>query len=61
MPKVKVIELEDGSVVFETTSEEYTPFKPDDPNCTCTDCPLKDRCAYAYDPYNTDGDCLLGK
>jgi len=28
---------------------------------TCDYCPNKTTCNYAYDPYNTDGDCLLEK
>ncbi len=28
---------------------------------TCDQCPCRCRCPYAYDPYNTDGDCLLAK
>lgn len=42
------------------TREE--PLKPFD-GCTCNDCPsAKDgSCEYAYDPYNTHGDCLAVK
>jgi hypothetical protein len=28
---------------------------------TCHHCPQKDTCEYAYDLYNTDGDCLAVK
>lgn len=28
---------------------------------TCEECPLRRTCVYAFDPYNTDGDCLLDK
>ena len=28
---------------------------------TCYDCPSKETCRYAWDPYNTDGDCLASK
>ena len=28
---------------------------------TCDFCSLKNKCEYAYDPYNTDGDCLAVK
>lgn len=28
---------------------------------TCWDCPDKDDCFCAFDPYNTDGDCLASK
>jgi hypothetical protein len=29
--------------------------------CTCTDCAIRGDCEYAYDGYNTEGDCLKGK
>lgn len=67
MPKVKVIQLEDGNVILEEVEEEttdeisYLPFKPGDARCTCTDCPINSNCMYAWDDYNTDGDCLLEK
>jgi hypothetical protein len=28
---------------------------------TCRDCPEEEICPLAYDPYNTDGDCLMMK
>jgi len=28
---------------------------------TCDYCPDKHRCLYAYDTYNTDGDCIAIK
>lgn len=28
---------------------------------TCYGCPLQDGCKYAFDLYNTKGDCLNGK
>jgi len=28
---------------------------------TCDNCPDRDKCEYAYDPYCTDGDCLAVK
>lgn len=28
---------------------------------TCHDCPHKATCEYAWDPYNTGGDCLASK
>lgn len=28
---------------------------------TCADCPLVKQCVFAYDPYNTDGDCIAEK
>lgn len=28
---------------------------------TCNECPDKDMCEFAWDLYNTDGDCLLDK
>ena len=30
-------------------------------DCTCVNCPINDTCIYAFDDYNTDGDCLLDK
>jgi len=28
---------------------------------TCDTCPNRTKCRWAYDPYNTDGDCLALK
>lgn len=28
---------------------------------TCDDCGLKHKCAFVYDGYNTNGDCLADK
>ena len=28
---------------------------------TCANCTSVDECPYAWDPYNTDGDCLAMK
>ena len=28
---------------------------------TCNKCPDVEECPYAWDPYNTDGDCLADK
>lgn len=28
---------------------------------TCDECPAKKTCQFAFDPYNTDGDCLAEK
>lgn len=28
---------------------------------TCDDCPAKPTCEWAFDPYNTDDDCLAEK
>ncbi len=28
---------------------------------TCDRCPVREKCEWAYDPYNTDGDCLAVK
>lgn len=28
---------------------------------TCESCPINDTCDLAFDPYNTDGDCLAEK
>ena len=29
--------------------------------CTCNSCSNKDNCKYAFDLYNTEGDCLASK
>ena len=29
--------------------------------CTCTNCPENKSCLYAFDAYNTNGDCLAEK
>ena len=29
--------------------------------CTCSNCPIRWKCEWAYDEYNTDGDCLAVK
>ena len=31
------------------------------PPCTCDTCSDRHRCTFAYDVYNTDGDCILMK
>jgi hypothetical protein len=41
--------------------EEDAHYEIDDKDCTCFDCPDKDICDYAWDLYNTDGDCLAEK
>lgn len=28
---------------------------------TCDDCPARQTCEFAFDAYNTDGDCLADK
>lgn len=32
-----------------------------DTEVTCQNCPINDTCEFAFDPYNTDGDCLAEK
>lgn len=32
-----------------------------DPSYTCHTCDVKDKCLFAFDPYNRDGDCLAVK
>ena len=32
-----------------------------DEDYTCFTCPEKETCPFAFDPYNTDGDCLAEK
>ena len=36
-------------------------FEQINKKCTCTNCPINDTCMYAWDDYNTNGDCLLEK
>ncbi len=33
----------------------------DDREITCQTCQDNDKCEYAFDPYNTQGDCLAMK
>ena len=33
----------------------------DNPSSTCFSCEIKDNCKYAFDLYNTDGDCIASK
>ena len=32
-----------------------------DETFTCKDCPARFTCEWAFDPYNTEGDCLAEK
>jgi hypothetical protein len=34
---------------------------PADRELTCEDCPSNAECEFAFDPYNTQGDCLALK
>lgn len=34
---------------------------PEPARITCDACRLVSRCVFAFDPYNTNGDCLLEK
>ena len=36
-------------------------YEPDPESTTCWDCKDKDTCPYAFDAYNTDGDCIADK
>lgn len=49
--KLSVKNNVDGNYRYETDCDRYT----------CNDCPLNKKCSLAFDPYNTDGDCLLDK
>lgn len=62
-PDDSAIELTD-----EISDEEYlefmqTEFKEarakNDPSYTCSRCPDKETCVWAWDPYNKDGDCIV--
>lgn len=48
------------AIVSEIQSEESgeRPFSPGD---SCFTCESNNECKYAFDPYNTDGDCLMNK
>ncbi len=37
---------------------EWLKFGLDINKCTCNECDKKDKCPYAWDVYNADGDCL---
>lgn len=41
---------------FDAVGEELHPDR-----ITCKGCPSNDTCEYAFDGYNTDGDCLAEK
>lgn len=44
--------------------EEFYPDELDNikrEDLTCHTCPFKEVCEFAYDLYNTDGDCLASK
>ena len=42
-------------------SEEDARYEVDKESTTCWNCAEKDTCEFAFDPYNTDGDCLMDK
>ena len=50
--------------VKEPHNKEFYPDELDNikkEDLTCHTCPLKEVCEFAYDLYNTDGDCLASK
>jgi len=50
--------------ITEKEIEELKWFLGDDfdvKDLTCTDCDAKETCPFAFDPYNTHGDCLAEK
>lgn len=36
-------------------------FEVDPKQTTCFNCDEREKCPYAFDPYNTDGECLASK
>lgn len=59
----------DGSIgdvrdLYKWTFEQVEPieaYEVDPETTTCYNCENKDICKYAFDPYNTEGDCLANK
>ena len=46
----------------EISEEEFNArYEVDKESTTCWTCPDKEDCEFAFDPYNTDGDCLMDK
>lgn len=45
----------------EKKDEVEEPSEGEKEYMTCHRCSEKDVCEYAWDPYNTDGDCLASK
>lgn len=39
----------------------YPPYALKAKDTTCFTCDQKEKCKYAFDPYNTNGDCLADK
>lgn len=57
-------EVYDGHDLTEEEKEELEDEYYKDINkemLTCFSCKYAGTCQYAYDPYNTDGDCLASK
>jgi hypothetical protein len=46
---------------YNTAWREWVKHGLDINKCTCKDCEQRDRCLYAYDIYNYEGDCLREK
>ena len=59
--KKVIITYEPIHVIMKKPIEVREAKKPDVDNLTCYKCGDVDRCPYAFDPYNTDGDCLAIK
>lgn len=49
------------SLVKQFAGTLMEPFYKEDTVFTCDDCPSNGGCEYAFDGYNTDGDCLAIK
>lgn len=46
---------------FEKAIKEWEALSLDIELCTCNECKRVNKCSYAYDIYNYDGDCIMEK
>lgn len=61
-PDISPPRTEEQLVQLEATrSKDYKRRFKRTPNFTCSDCGAKATCCFAFDFYNTDGDCLAEK
>lgn len=61
---IPILKIFDGSVKIRTKRLHWSMWKQPIGNfnkLTCTACPDSAKCEYAFDDYNTDGDCLASK
>ncbi len=58
--KKRLVVLQARDAMWRKHDPDHEP--PDPPTkYTCDDCPAAATCNYAFDDYNTDGDCLAEK